>query len=164
MRHTSRLGAVTAAVLDVSFATPDEAEDFKTALYERHGRDCVAASIVDLDAEAAAAMRRPAQSRAISDDLPLHLSPRAAARLAGRRLPSVQQTALIRRIAQTGALILTHNAREGDIYADALGVPIAKPEALALIRGGFVEPSRDSMFGAAPQSWRVKGGGKDKTP
>ncbi len=51
--------------------------------------------------------------------------------------------------------MLTHS-EEGDRYADALGRTIPAPTALKLIRNGWVEPQRDSLFDLRSQSWRVK--------
>jgi len=73
-----------------------------------------------------------------------------------RKLPTEHQTRTLRRIAQTGSMILTHQEGEEDRYADAAGNVIDVRTAQALIQSGWVKAEQDSMFDLAPQSWRVR--------
>ena len=63
---------------------------------------------------------------------------------------------VLRRLAITGRLMLTHNADSKDRYTDGAGQTVDERTAKALIRNGWVIPERDSMFDLEPQSWLVK--------
>jgi hypothetical protein len=73
-----------------------------------------------------------------------------------RRLPTEFQSRVLRRIAQTGAMMLTHREGKEDIYTDAAGYTIDSRTALTLINRGWVIPEKESMFDLMPQSWRAK--------
>ena len=73
-----------------------------------------------------------------------------------RRLPTEHQTRTLRRIAQTGSMILTHQEGKEDRYSDAAGNVIDVITAQALIQNGWVAAERDSMFDLVSQSWRAR--------
>ncbi len=73
-----------------------------------------------------------------------------------QRLPTYHQAEIIRRIAITGSMMLTHEEGHEDRYHDASGRTIAAPTARLLIRNGWLIADRDSMFDLEPQSWRAK--------
>ena len=70
--------------------------------------------------------------------------------------PTEYQTLMLRRIAQTGRLMLTRTPEGGDRYSDGSGRPIPDRTAKVLIRKGWVIPERDSMFDEPPQSWLAR--------
>ena len=72
------------------------------------------------------------------------------------RLPTYYQAQVLRRIAITGGMMLTHDADHEDRYSDKGGAPIPKRTAQLIIRNGWVSPQRDSMFDLTPQSWVAK--------
>jgi hypothetical protein len=72
------------------------------------------------------------------------------------KLPTEHQTRILRRIAASGYMMLTHHADHRDHYADAAGVTVADPTAKLMIRNGWLVPERDSMFDLTPQTWRVR--------
>jgi hypothetical protein len=72
------------------------------------------------------------------------------------KLPTEHQTRILRRIAATGCMMLTHEAGKTDCYTDAAGVTIAEPTARIFIKNGWVIAQRDSMFDLSPQSWKVR--------
>jgi hypothetical protein len=75
----------------------------------------------------------------------------------GQRLPTEEQTRVLRRIAQNGgSMMLTRNADKGNRYTDLAGVTVAEPTAKVLIRNGWVIAQRDSMFDLDPQTWCVR--------
>jgi hypothetical protein len=73
-----------------------------------------------------------------------------------KKLPTHYQAGILRRIAITGRLMLTHDADKLDRYSDGQGVAIPKRTAKLRIKNGWVIAERDSMFDLTPQSWRVK--------
>jgi hypothetical protein len=72
------------------------------------------------------------------------------------KLPTEHQTKVLRRIAETGCMMLTHSKDGRDRYTDASGSTIAESVARALIRNGWVVGQRDPMFDLTPQSWRAR--------
>jgi hypothetical protein len=72
------------------------------------------------------------------------------------RLPTHYQSQILRRIAITGGLMLTHDADHNDRYSDRSGAIIPERTAKLIIRNGWVIPQRDSMFDLTPQSWVAK--------
>jgi hypothetical protein len=70
--------------------------------------------------------------------------------------PTEHQTRILRRIASTGCMMLTHDADHKDRYTDAAGVTVAEPTAKLMIRNGWLVPERDSMFDLTPQTWRAR--------
>jgi hypothetical protein len=72
------------------------------------------------------------------------------------KLPTEHQTRILRRIAASGCMMLTHEAGHKDRYTDAAGVTVADPIAKRMIENGWLIPDRDSMFDLTPQTWRVR--------
>jgi hypothetical protein len=72
------------------------------------------------------------------------------------KLPTEHQTRVLRRIAASGCMMLTHKAGHNDRYTDAAGNEVAVYTARLMIRNGWLVPERDSMFDLAPQTWRVR--------
>jgi hypothetical protein len=71
------------------------------------------------------------------------------------KMPTEHQTRILRRIAASGCMMLTH-AADKDRYTDATGVTIDHPTAKLMIRNNWLVPERDSMFDLTPQTWRVR--------
>jgi hypothetical protein len=72
------------------------------------------------------------------------------------KLPSEHQTRVLRRIAETGCMMLTHRKDGKNSYTDASGATIAEPTARLFIRNGWVIAERDSMFDLTPQTWKAR--------
>jgi hypothetical protein len=82
---------------------------------------------------------------------------RAMLKAKKRPLPTEYQSRVLRRLLQSGgSLVLTHQEGCNDRYHDQAGVTVPEKTAQMLIRHGWVEAQRDSMFNLTPQSWRVK--------
>jgi hypothetical protein len=74
-----------------------------------------------------------------------------------QKLPTEEQTRVLRRIAQNGgSIMLTRDAEKGNRYHDLAGVTIAEPTARILIRNGWVIAQKDSLFDLDSQTWRVR--------
>ena len=73
-----------------------------------------------------------------------------------KQLPTHHQAEVLRRIAITGRMMLTHQEGHEDRYHDGSGKTIDERTAKLLIRNGWLIAERDSMFELAPQSWRAK--------
>jgi hypothetical protein len=73
-----------------------------------------------------------------------------------QRLPTHYQSSVLKRIAITGRLMLTHDADHNDRYSDGSGLVIPERTAKLIIRNGWVTAERDSMFDLTPQSWKAK--------
>jgi hypothetical protein len=72
------------------------------------------------------------------------------------KLPTEHQTRILRRIAASGCMMLTHKAGYKDRYTDGDGIEVADYTAKLMIRNGWLVPERDSMFDLTAQSWRVR--------
>lgn len=70
--------------------------------------------------------------------------------------PTEHQTRILRRIAASGCMMLTHDADHKSRYTDASGATIADPTAKLMIRNGWLIPERDSMFDLTPQTWKAR--------
>jgi hypothetical protein len=70
--------------------------------------------------------------------------------------PNIAQARVLRRIAQTGGMMLTRQDDKPDSYSDLAGVPIRKNTAERCISAGWVIANTDSMFDLKPQTWRAR--------
>lgn len=70
--------------------------------------------------------------------------------------PTNEQAQTLRRLANTGGLLILIHTKRGDSYSDLEGSPVPLRIAKALIENGWVIEQKDSLFDLSPQSWRVR--------